>query len=325
MNIVAYINEYASKRRYHNLSCDATTVHNLIAGDKSYSFKSCHDYTNSESLADNIENSVKNYTRDKDVAINIYKDFCAFLRRKGVEVAVSFPPIAVSNSFERLMFISKYLHDPKHRVSELEDILWVSGRTINNDLAKLRGMDNDPIQICGKVFKIDDLERDRGSVYFPSTAHPLFLTPNLTQVLVTLKGLKMMSGDPIYAEYARLMAADIWEQLSDYAKTRIHYVLSTLIPDDLSWYESLENRDNKHFHSEYHCSKNSNIFLDCIKNEKPFCIEYDGENGACLYSNCLFVSGSMSENGFEVNSDQGRITLLFNKILRSAYAIEALV
>jgi hypothetical protein len=55
----------------------------------------------------------------------------------------------------------------------------------------------------------------QGTLYFPSTAHPLFLTPNLTQEIVILKGLKNMAEDPLYAEYARVAAADIWERLLD--------------------------------------------------------------------------------------------------------------
>ena len=54
MNISAYIDEYARKRKYYSLSCDAETVHNLIKGDGKYSLKSQLDYTNSESLAYNI-------------------------------------------------------------------------------------------------------------------------------------------------------------------------------------------------------------------------------------------------------------------------------
>ena len=325
MDISTYIDEYARKKKYYALSCDAETIHKLIKGDGKYSLKSQFDYTNSECLAYNIELSVKRYTRDKDIAINNYKDFCAFLKSKGVEVVVSFPPISVSNSFERLMFISKYLQDPRHKVSELQDLLWVSERTINDDLTKLRGLDNDPIQICGKVFKIDDLERGRDVVYFPSTAHPLFLTPNLTQVLVTLKGLKAMSDDPLYAEYARLAATDIWEQLSDYAKTRIHFVLSELLPEDLDWYENLRKQDDEYFYSEYRCSPNGNVFLDCIKNEKLFCVEYDTDDGVCLYNDCMFVPGSMEDGSFEVDSNKGKVRLHFEKILRSAYTAEELM
>ena len=176
-----------------------------------------------------------------------------------------------------------------------------------------------------KKFRINDIERGRDVVYFSSTAHPLFLTPNLTQVLVTLKGLKVMSDDPLYSEYARVMAPDIWEQLSDYAKARIHFVLSELLPEDLTWYESLKKEDKDSFYSEYRCSPNGNVFLDCMKNGKTFCVEYEGDSGVCLYNNCLYVPQSIDNESFEVNCDKGKVRLYFDKILRSAYSVEELM
>lgn len=325
MNILTYINEYARKKTYYGLTCDPKTIHNLIKGDGNYSLVSQPGYTESDNLQENIELSVKQYIRDKDVAINIYKHFCLYLKEKGVKVEVTFPPISVSNSFERLMFISKYLQNPENKVSKLPDILWISDRTINADLRKLHGTDNDPIQICGKVFKIDEFERKRDVVSFPSTAHPLFLTPNLTQVLVTLKGLKAMSENPLYAEYAKFMATDIWEQLSDYAKQRIHFVLSELLPEDLTWYESLKKEDKEYFYSEYRCSPNGNVFMDCMKNEKSFYVEYNDYNGVCLYKNCTFIPGSYLDNSIEVDCNKGKVRLHFNKILRSAYTLEELI
>ena len=325
MNIRSHIEEFYDRKQYKPY--DSKAVQNLLfSGSEDYALAKQYGFDyESDFLPQAIKDSVCGYPRNKDIAIKIYKKLCKFLADKAVEVVVDFPPISVSNSFERLMFIAKYLQDSRHNVSELQNRLWVSERTINDDLTKLRGLDNDPIQICGKVFKIDDLERGRDVVYFPSTAHPLFLTPNLTQVLVTLKGLKAMSDDPLYSEYAHLMATDIWEQLSDYAKERIHFVLSELLPEDLAWYKTLRKQDDEFFYSEYRCSPSGNVFLDCIKNEKPFYVEYNTNNGICLYSNCIFVPGSMADRSFEVNSNQGKVRLHFDKILRSAYTAEELM
>lgn len=328
MNISKFIDEYASKKKYSGLLCDTKTVHNLISGDAKYSFKSQPNYTDSYELDRCIEESVRSYTRDKDMAIDIYKHFIIFLEGRGVNVDEAkhcFPPISISNSFERLMFISKYLQDPNNKVSDLSKVLWVSEKTISKDLAKLRGKDNDPIQVCNNKFIINDIELQKDVVYYPSTAHPLFLTPNLTQVLVTLKGLKKMSDDPLYKEYAILMATNIWEQLSEYAKKRIHFVLSDLLPEDLTWYKNLKMNDNSSFYSEYRCSTTGNVFLDCIKNNKSFCVEYETNDGIFLFKDCTFVSGSMGERSFEVICNQGNVILHFDKILRSAYTIEELI
>ena len=322
MNISPLIIEYANRRNYRH---DAKTIKNLLIDSANSLLKQDGFNGESEYLSDAIKGCVRSYSRDKDVAIDICRGLIEFLRAKGINVEIQFPTISISNDFERLMFIAKYLQDPRHKVSDLEDRLWVSPRTIVEDMKKLRGEHTDSIQICGRVFKIDDLERHRGEVYFPSTAHPLFLTPNLTQVLVTLKGLKSMSEDPLYAEYARLAAADVWEQLSDYAKTRIHFVLSELLPDDLSWYEGLKKEDNESFYSEYRCSPRGNVFLDCIKNEKAFCVEYEGDNGICFYKNCKFISKTLVDRSFEVTSEQGTVRLYFDRIIRSAYTAEELM
>lgn len=70
----------------------------------------------------------------------------------------------------------------------------------------------------------EDVDRRRGSVTFPSTVHPLFLTFNLTQIIAMLEGLKKMSEDMVYKNYAEVSAKMIWSQLSDYAKRRVFTV-----------------------------------------------------------------------------------------------------
>ena len=325
MDITPYLKSFTQKKRSPSLLYDMKTARNLLMGDGESALINQEFYANSEYLAYNIQASVRAYSRNKDIAIHIYRDFLDFLKTKSsIEIPVQFPPISISNTFERLMFIAKYLQDPRHKVSDLPDLLWVSQRTISDDIRRLRGDHEDPIQVCGKVFTIDDLEKQKDTVYFPSTAHPLFLTPNLTQVLVTLKGLKSMSEDPLYAEYAQLAAADIWEQLSDYAKTRIHFVLSELLPEDLTWYESLRKTSRKHFYSEVRCSGPS-VVLDCIKNGKTFCVEYEGEEGICLYKQCTFALGSYNGTGIEVNTPDGCVRLCFDRIIRSAYTAEELM
>lgn len=326
MDIKRYLEAFA-QRKYADPDAiyDMRTAKNLLLGDGKASFVQQEAYEDSEYLAYNIKVSVSSYERNKDVAISIYMDFLALLKSKcGIEVSIQFPPIAISNTFERLMFIAKYLQDPRHKTTDLPDLLWVSQKTINDDIKRLQGDHKDPIQICGKVFTIEDLEKQRSTVYFPSTAHPLFLTPNLTQVLVTLKGLRAMAEKPLYAEYARTAAADIWEQLSDYAKTRIHYVLSELMPEDLSWYESLHKNAEEHFYSEVRCS-GTNVVLDCMKNGKSFCVEYQKDGKACFYSNCTFVPHSYDGVSIEVKSNDSQIRLDFEKIISSAYTAEELM
>ena len=325
MDITPYLKKFCQKRNAPSTIYDMETARNLLIGKGEAALKQQMGYEDSENLAYNIEQSIRAYSRNKDVAIRIYKDFLAFLKEKaGIDISISFPPIAISNTFERLMFIAKYLQVPTHKIKDLPNLLWVSQRTIDDDIKKLRGGDDDPIQVCGKVFTIDDLERHKGTATFSSTAHPLFLTPNLTQVIVTLKGLKIMADNPLYADYARLAAADIWEQLSEYAKERINYVLSELLPEELSWYESLRKPDARYFYSEVRCS-GANVVIDCIKNGKTFCVEYESEDGICIYNQCKVIPRSYDGSSVEISSASGCVRLDLDRITRSAYTAEELL
>lgn len=323
MDIRAYIDEYSQQKKFRGLPDKPGTVCDLLTSQKNYALVQQECYENSEYLAANIKLSVRGYTRDKKAAVRIYQHFLAFLKEKGIVIDIQFPPIDSSNSFERLMFIAKYLQDERHEKADIADRLWVSEQTINSDIRKLLGEDNDPIQICGRKFCIEEVERSRGQVHFSSTAHPLFLTENLSQIIVLLKGLKAMSENPLYTEYAKLTAANIWEQLSDYAKTRIRFVLSKLMPEDLSWYESLR-KDNRAFYTEVRCSHGNNI-LDCIKNGKTFFVEYNGENGICIYSQCQFVPQTYTGTSIDVDCNAGRICLQLDRVIKTAYTVEDLL
>ena len=317
------IDEFISKTKYRPYKKIRVS---LLTGGKPYSLNVQPEFDQSDFLPDNIRSCVKAYTHDKDSAIALFRDFVGYLGDQGIPVDVSFPPIPVSNSFERLMFIAKYLQEPIHSIADLPNVLWVSERTIEEDLRRLRGID-DPIQVCGRVFAIPDTERHDGQLTFVSTAHPLFLTENLTQILVLLKGLKHMAENPLYSAYARLTGAEIWDQLSPYAKKRIHFVLGELMPEDLKWYESLGSSEHS-FHTEEMCSRvmntGSSVLLDCIKNGKSFCLEQDEH----VYQNCQVIEGSYKfDNGcpqVDVECSAGRITVYIRRVIRSAYTIEEL-
>ncbi len=281
-----------------------------------------------------VRETVKGYSSNKTSAVGILKKFLVFLKKEyGFDPEISFPPIDISNSFERLMYIAKALQSPDTRISDLEDILWVSKRTIEDDLARLRG--NDPIQIMGKPFIIDETTRKDDTLKFSSTAHPLFLTFNLTQVIATLKGLKAMSREPALKNYAMYSAVSIWMQLSPYAKERIFYVMENLIPDDVSWYRDLEMDEEGMFRTEQMSrrgSQGASVLMDCIKNGKTCIIEYpkdeDEENperDSVFYTGCTVVPRSYDGDNVQVVCDQGEKTIMLNRILKSSYDEESLI
>ena len=227
------------------------------------------------------------------------------------------------------MYIAKYLQDDRNPISELPDLLWISSRQVDTDLSRLRGID-DPIQVCGRKFYIPDTERRNGRINFQSTAHPVFLAENLTQILTMLKGLKAMSENLAYQPYAMETAKEIWEQLSYYAKNRICFVLKELMAEDTLWYESLSGSEgDNHFHTEERVSKiynsGSNVIMDCLKNRKTFCMEYRAEDGVRFYKDCRIENISFQEGSFVVKCSGGKTELLLDRVIRSAYTPEELI
>lgn len=303
-------------------------IRNLLVTSKQYALLQLHpnDELIADELAATIKESVRKYTRNKETAIAIYKVVIQYLQEfHGIEIAIAFPPIPISNTFERVMFITKYLQDPDHRIGELEEVLWVSSKTIEEDLKLLRGESENSIQICGNTFRIPDTTRSKGQLSFASTAHPFFLTSNLTQVLVMLKGLKEMSKQPIYEGYAKSMARSIWQQLSDYAKARIFYVGEHLMLEDMEWYRLLEGESGESFFSERMCSSvGANVMLECLKSGDCCYIEYLEDTGEKAYYKECTVTCIRKEQCIIVQ-DGIEYVLELSGILRSAYSKDMIV
>ncbi len=281
-----------------------------------------------EILTDTIPKTVISYTHNKSTAMGVFKSYLEFLKKEyNFDAEIIFPPIDSSNSFERQMYIAKTLQNSDKTVEDLSKELWVHERTIEDDLLRLRGKTNDPIQICSIPFIIRESQRKNGRFSFASTAHPFFLTYNLTQVICTLKGLKLMCDEPAMKKYALLSARSIWQQLSDYAKDRIIYVLTNLLPDEVNWYKCLETLNEEMFYTEYECGSSSGpgIIMDCIKNGKACFIEYCEEDNAIFLNNCRIIRGSYTGESVKVSCDQGEFTLLLDKVLRSAYSVDILI
>lgn len=338
-----YIKEFMKKKEKASY---AIFMKDLLDGNLKYSFKSQQEYENPEYLEDNFRNSVLSINENranKDVAIQIYKDFLKYLKKEGISAKVEFPPIPVCNSFERHMYVAKYLQDPNRERDDqsdrdnLSDIdilskkLWIGSRTLEKSMRKLRGRDGDPIQVCKKAFIIPEKEIRRGDrrIRMESTAHPLLLAPNLTQVIIMLKGLKAMSEDRQYKNYAETIAADIWEQLSDYAKERIRIVFSKKMSEDFTWYKSLKKpySDNLYL-NEQTCSVDQDVIMYCMKNEKSFCVEVLDGDKHIIYENCTDCHRGVTSDHLPCTTfiTEGReITVLNKNILRSAYIREELL
>lgn len=315
------------------------TVRNLLMKSSSGSYvessflyqlrsvcKFSDDIVSADAYEDAVRQTIKSYTSSKETAVDLFKRLTAYVNKHtGSNYALNCPPIQSGNTFERLMYISRYIQDPNNRISDLEDLLWVSSRTIENDLAKLRGNDDDPIQICGKRYIVPDMTRSGDSIRdMASTPHPLFLTCNLTQVIAMLKGLKAMSENEALCGYAMKTASEIWEQLSGTAQSRILYVMRELMPDDAEWYQKLGSTDENTFWPEYRCSTyGCNVVLECLKNGLPCWIEYKTDSGTEFLSG-VKITKYYGDTITVSNGENSRI-LELKHIIRSSKSADEIV
>jgi len=231
--------------------------------------------------------AVKSNKNSKQNAIQQFKSFIIFLNiHCGGNIQITFPPVNVTNSLERQIEIVKYLQNEDRSIAELEDHLWVSDRTIEDDLGRLSEKSlesnsaHDPIEVLGQRLVVR-YDRVKGYVSFPSKVHPFFLTSNLTQVITMLEGLRVMSQRFMWRRYAEKQAASIWSQLSDQGKRRIAEVAPMLCLD-ISWYEKLgiESSDNL-FEDEWICSgeNEGDSLLVCYKNGQMCKLQYRNTQG----------------------------------------------
>lgn len=326
MNIEALLREFNdTHKRYDD------KIPDVLFGKSRYSLKRQQEYYESDFLPENIRASVSANTVNKGTAIRVYKELIKFLREKGVDVEVKFPPVDITSSFDRRIFIAKYLQNAEASISDLEDILWVSSRTIEDDIGCLRGRGDDAIAVNGRKFVITDTNRSNGRLYFASTAHPIFLTENLTQVIVMLKGLKTMAENPLYTRYAEVSASNIWNQLSDYATGRLRSFLGKYMPEDLEWIEALPAGEENSFQTEARIGRadtsGPNVIFYSMKSENTFCVEYDRDGTSEFYKDCRVIKLCSDDDSekIEVECDGERITLEIDRVIRSAYKIDELL
>ncbi len=176
----------------------------------------------------------------------------AFLANSyGVTVGeMNFPP-TFNSQFDRQMYIMKRLHSGKYRAEEIADELWLSSKTITDDLDELE----QGITIMGQKLKVHRNDTIYSSQEI-NTVHPVFLSANLTQIVVLLRGLENQSQDMAYREYSVRLAANIWSELSDYGRNRILEV-SEQLNLDVDWFNVLEDKSQDDLYAKESFSLNS--------------------------------------------------------------------
>ncbi len=120
----------------------------------------------------------------------------------------------IDNPTERQIEMVKYLHQPRSR-AEVARQFGLESRTIRKDLQQLA----QGTRFLGVELKTSFSGRD---LRYRSSLHPVFLVMDLSQAYALTVGLlKLLSpGSSQYAFYEQL-AANVYAQLSDYAKDRL--------------------------------------------------------------------------------------------------------
>lgn len=263
-----------------------------------------------------IKQSVKTYTNKKKNAIEVYMDFLAFLKiHYSVTVPIEYPYI-YATEFDRQMYIVKAFHDQRCSISDLEEGLWTSARTINEDIRKLRN--SGEISVLGQGVTMAWLNQDRVATELNSTAHPLFLMPNLTQVVVMLNGLQFMAKNESYSDFAEYLAASIWKELSEYGKQRILTVSDTLSLDK-KWYEKISHMESGSLvRTEWECSNeegSKNIVYFAKSGEECSIAYTDDEGGEQVMLDVRIITSETEDGDVRVKKN-GKIYLIKKSSIR---------
>ena len=314
-----------------HVSYKKSTVNHLfgLSGDKPYSFLSQYQQETlleterkpvADLIASAIKGSIRNYPSGKKTAIELYKAFVGFLSDKyELSVNVDFPAVAIWDPLERQLAIIKMLHERNISTVEMADRLFVSDRTIEDDLKMIRESDTEALQLMGQPVKIPYTRRSRHFTS-ESTAHPVFLMANLAQVITMLEGLGKQAQLKEYERFALLSAVNIWSELSDYARERINRLSDTLALDRV-WLRKIQRMSEEGvsnlFQTERECSDVDTVMSLIMihkSGEKCF-IEYKDESGQIAFLKSVqIVSIKMTE--FEYRSETIKGTLKKDQVLR---------
>ncbi len=117
-----------------------------------------------------------------------------------------------------------------------------------------------------------------------SSVHPILLLENLTSVSVMLQSLLEKAKQPVAEEWALCAAAHIWNQLTEYAQTKMIGVLGQTYPTDsreYSFFEEIRSgRYREGFIPEQEmCANAISQFMYCLKMNALCIIRYvrDGQ------------------------------------------------
>lgn len=184
-----------------------------------------------------VRETVKACTSSKASAIRRLKSFICKLESETDErYDIEWPPIDIDRDFERMIYMMRALQerpdlqDTDSIVDFLSDKLWISERTINDDLSRMNHTDHDrEATLLNNTLAINGMKRSDGEISFLSTAHPVLLIENLTCLTMMLNAMLEKAEDPMLHDGLMLTVGHIWNQLTDYARKRV-------VEASIKWY-----------------------------------------------------------------------------------------
>lgn len=226
---------FCSERRYRSQSEQRImdNIRNYLKGNEN----------SNECLTFLLDEYVRSSKGDKSASAGIIREFYNYYKRQhpGFKIDTELDTIVLMDTpVLRQLEILKYLHE-KHTMKEVAQHFGMSAAAIRRDVDKLRN----GIGFMGTRIRIEESKDPNHplSKYYESTAHPLFLTLNMTEVYLLLSALvfaenknEIVKGACHKNPYARIADA-IYSQLSDYGKR----IINRAFADEKNFSDRKEN------------------------------------------------------------------------------------
>ncbi|HEY8890538.1 MAG TPA: hypothetical protein VIM70_09815 [Clostridium sp.] len=202
-------------------------------------------------------------------------------------------------------------------LTDISNELGCGTRVLQKDVEK---MTEQGFKLMGLNIKL--VSGDQNILKMESTPHPVILMQNISQLVVMLEGLRAMGKINAYGNSANSTAIDIWNQLTEYTRTKILDVVEKLDnnKDTMNWYDSIDKEGKYHsrFLTEFeNCGENpisKLIFL--MKNGKQFNLIYDNDDGIRIsLCDCEIIKYFIDSHKLTVKTPEGDYEIVDEKII----------
>jgi len=165
----------------------------------------------------------------------------------------------------------------------------VDTRTVRKDLEALR----DGIDVLGTTVRIEETTTGHSTKSYRSTAHPLFLALNLTELTALLKLLEDHSDDAVDGEVYGGLFDSVYSQITDYAEEKISPHLRRPHTKRKTVVNRLEDEDYRHI-----------IYL--LKSGQEVSISYTTKEGKRVTRKCRVTRIEDDVLHFRVVNPEGK-------------------